>query len=50
LDAPRYDLRFRRMWRFHLAGFMANFRCRRAQLWQLLLSPEGVREGYRAPR
>ncbi|KLD76881.1 cyclopropane fatty acyl phospholipid synthase, partial [Xanthomonas hyacinthi DSM 19077] len=50
LDPQRYDARFRRMWRFYLAGSMATFRCRRAQLWQLLLSPEGVREAYRAPR
>ncbi|MFT4249705.1 MAG: cyclopropane fatty acyl phospholipid synthase [Pseudomonas sp.] len=49
LDA-RYDTRFRRMWRFYLAGSMATFRCRRAQLWQIVLSPRGVPGGYRAPR
>lgn len=49
LDA-RYDARFRRMWRFYLAGSMATFRARRAQLWQLVLSPQGVPGGYRAPR
>jgi len=49
LDA-RYDERFRRMWRFYLAGSMASFRCRHAQLWQLVLSPEGIPGGYRAPR
>ena len=48
--APRYDERFRRMWRFYLAASMALFRTRRAQLWQLVLSPEGVPGGYRAPR
>ncbi|HEY0332285.1 MAG TPA: cyclopropane fatty acyl phospholipid synthase [Stenotrophomonas sp.] len=47
---PRYDERFRRMWRFYLAASMASFRCRHAQLWQLVLSPEGVPGGYRAPR
>ncbi|HBK47475.1 MAG TPA: cyclopropane fatty acyl phospholipid synthase [Xanthomonadaceae bacterium] len=46
----RYDERFRRMWRFYLAGSMASFRCRHAQLWQLVLSPHGVAGGYRAPR
>jgi cyclopropane-fatty-acyl-phospholipid synthase len=46
----RYDERFRRMWRFYLASSMAVFRCRRAQLWQLVLSPRGVAGGYRAPR
>jgi cyclopropane-fatty-acyl-phospholipid synthase len=49
LDA-RYDEHFRRMWRFYLAGSMASFRCRHAQLWQLVLSPEGVPGGYVAPR
>ncbi|WP_260619385.1 hypothetical protein, partial [Stenotrophomonas maltophilia] len=29
---------------------MATFRCRHAQLWQLVLSPEGVPGGYVAPR
>src|SRR5690606_17436028 len=38
----RYDERFRRMWRFYLAGSMASFRIRRIQLWQLLMSPDGV--------
>lgn len=46
----RYDERFRRMWRFYLAGSMASFRARRIQLWQLVLSPRGVRGGYIAPR
>ncbi len=46
----RYDERFRRMWRFYLAGSMASFRCRHAQLWQLVLSPRGVEGGYQAPR
>ena len=47
---PRYDERFRRMWRFYLAASMATFRTRRAQLWQLVLSPRGVPGGYIAPR
>ena len=49
LDA-RYDERFRRMWRFYLAGSMASFRTRRVQLWQLVMSPRGVPGGYLAPR
>lgn len=49
LDA-RYDERFRRMWRFYLAGSMATFRIRQSQLWQLLLSPEGIAGGCRVPR
>ncbi len=50
LDPRSYDERFRRMWRFYLAGSMASFRSRRAQLWQVLLSPEGVPGGVRVPR
>ena len=46
----RYDERFRRMWRFYLAASMATFRSRRSQLWQLVLSPDGVPGGYVAPR
>lgn len=46
----RYDTRFRRMWRFYLAGAMASFRARRNQLWQLVLSPRGVPGGYVAAR
>ena len=46
----RYDRRFRRMWRYYLAGSMATFRARLTQLWQLVLSPHGVPGGYVAPR
>ena len=46
----RYDERFRRMWRYYLATSMATFRARRSQLWQIVLSPRGVRGGYVAPR
>ncbi|MDE2156145.1 MAG: cyclopropane fatty acyl phospholipid synthase [Xanthomonadaceae bacterium] len=49
LDAG-YDERFRRMWRYYLAGSIGVFRSRRDQLWQLVLSPHGVAGGYRAPR
>lgn len=47
---PRYDERFRRMWRFYLAVSMASFRTRRNQVWQLVLSPRGVPGGYVAAR
>jgi len=47
---PRYDERFRRMWRYYLAAAMASFRGRHSQLWQLVLSPRGVPGGYVAPR
>lgn len=46
----RYDERFRRMWRYYLSTSMASFRARRSQLWQIVLSPRGLRGGYVAPR
>ena len=46
----RYDERFRRMGRYYLAGAMASVRTRRIQLWQVLLSPEGVPGGIVVPR
>jgi len=45
-----YDERFRRMWRYYLSASMATFRAGRSQLWQIVLSPRGIRGGYRAPR
>jgi cyclopropane-fatty-acyl-phospholipid synthase len=46
----RYDERFRRMWRYYLGASMAAFRSNHCQLWQVLLSPDGVVGGYVAPR
>jgi cyclopropane-fatty-acyl-phospholipid synthase len=46
----KYDQRFRRMWRFYLCCAAAGFRTRRNQLWQVVLSPNGVPGGYVAPR
>jgi cyclopropane-fatty-acyl-phospholipid synthase len=46
----KYGERFYRMWRFYLSASAATFRSRRDQLWQLVLSPNGVPGGYRAPR
>ncbi len=46
----RYGERFFRMWRFYLSASAATFRARRDQLWQIVLSPRGIRGGYVAPR
>jgi cyclopropane-fatty-acyl-phospholipid synthase len=46
----RYDERFRRMWLYYLAMSIAAFRTRQMQLWQLVLSPNGVPGGYVSPR
>jgi cyclopropane-fatty-acyl-phospholipid synthase len=44
--AGKYGERFRRMWRFWLLGSAAAFRARSNQLWQVVLSPNGVPGGY----
>ena len=46
----RYGERFHRLWRYYLLSFAATFRCRYTQLWQLVLSPDGVAGGYRSIR
>ena len=48
--SSRYDERFRRMWHFYLDSTCANFETRGLHVWQLVLSPGGVRGGYVAPR
>ena len=48
--AGRFDDRFRRMWLFYLNSSAATFRARKSQLWQVVLSPYGVQDGYIAPR
>lgn len=45
----RHDERFHRMWRYYLLSCAGSFRARANQLWQLVLSPAGVRGGYRRP-
>lgn len=44
--ADKYGERFFRMWRYFLTSNAGAFRSRRLQLWQLVLSPDGVRDGY----
>jgi len=44
---PRYDGRFHRMWRYYLLSCAGMFRARHLQLWQLVLSRDGVSGGYR---
>lgn len=46
----KYDERFHRMWRYYLASFAGAFRARVLQLWQVVLSPDGVGGGYRSIR
>lgn len=50
LKGDQYDQRFYRMWKYYLHLFMGYFRCRRGQLWQLVLAKPTHRAVYRAPR
>ncbi|AYH42669.1 cyclopropane fatty acyl phospholipid synthase [Azoarcus sp. DN11] len=47
--AERYGERFHRMWSYYLRSCAGAFRARDMQLWQIVLSPEGVPGGYRRP-
>ena len=46
----KYGERFYRMWKFYLLSCAGTFRCRYNHLWQLVLSPNGVKDGYRSIR
>jgi len=45
-----YDERFRRMWNYYLLACAGSFRARENQLWQIVLSKEGLSETYDCPR
>jgi cyclopropane-fatty-acyl-phospholipid synthase len=42
----KYGPRFYRMWKYYLLICAGNFRARRAQLWQIVLSKHGMPGGY----
>lgn len=44
-----YGDRFFRIWSYYLQVCAGSFRARRTQLWQLVLSPQGVQGGYSRP-
>lgn len=46
----QYNPMFYRMWRYYLSASAATFRARKAQLWQVVLSPRGVPGGYESVR
>lgn len=48
--AQAYGERFYRMWRYYLYQCAGAFRARRNQVWQVLLSPDGIDGGYRRVR
>jgi cyclopropane-fatty-acyl-phospholipid synthase len=43
-----YDARFKRMWDFYLLASAGSFRARKLQLWQFVMSRDGVPHGYHA--
>jgi cyclopropane-fatty-acyl-phospholipid synthase len=45
-----YDERFYRMWKYYLMMCAASFRVRKNQLWQIVLSKNGVKGGYNSIR
>jgi cyclopropane-fatty-acyl-phospholipid synthase len=46
--SARYDTRFKRMWDFYLLASAGSFRARSLQLWQFVMSRDGVPAGYDA--
>lgn len=48
--SKNYDERFRRMWNYYLTCSAASFRARENQLWQIMLSKQGVPGGWHFPR
>ncbi len=46
----KYGERFYRMWKFYLLSFAGSFRARNLQLWQIVLSKNGVLGGYKSIR
>ena len=46
----QYDERFYRMWKYYLLSCAGSFRARINQLWEIVLSPEGIPGGYRPKR
>lgn len=45
-----YGEAFYRMWKYYLLACAGSFRCRYNQLWQIVLSPNGVSGGYDSVR
>jgi cyclopropane-fatty-acyl-phospholipid synthase len=43
----KYDHTFFRMWKYYLLSCAGSFRARKSQLWQIVLSKNGVPGGYR---
>lgn len=46
----KYGDRFYRMWKYYLLSCAGAFRAKKMQLWQIVLSKNGVPEGYKSIR
>ncbi|MDI6804765.1 MAG: cyclopropane fatty acyl phospholipid synthase [Bacteroidota bacterium] len=46
----KYNERFYRMWKYFLLSSAGSFRARRDQLWQIVLSKNGILGGYKSSR
>ena len=44
----KYDQRFKRMWDFYLLSSAGSFRARKLQLYQFVISRDGMQNGYEA--
>lgn len=43
----QFDERFRRMWNYYLLSCAGGFRARQLQLWQIVMTKNGLKEGFR---
>jgi cyclopropane-fatty-acyl-phospholipid synthase len=50
LFKEQYGERFYRMWKYYLLSLAGSFRSRRIQLWQVVMSRDGVPGGYESVR
>ena len=46
----KYGERFYRMWKYYLLSCAGCFRARENQLWQIVLSADGISGGYKSLR
>ncbi len=46
----KYGNRFYRMWNYYLLAYAGSFRARKNQLWQIVFSKNGVKDGYESVR
>jgi cyclopropane-fatty-acyl-phospholipid synthase len=46
----KYDARFARMWKYYLLSYAGAFRARDLQLWQIVLSKDGLNTTYSSVR